>query len=483
MTSVAYRYAAVPAASADVSRMDDDAIASFCAITNADHGTAERYLSFAGGDVDQAVLFFFESGGQVPAAQSATNAPPASRGDGADEVIDIPDEEDDEAMARRLASEWGNGAGGGGGDAEVRAPIARTSGVLQDEMPFDPSMLPGMMGNRFNPLAGNARGVRRPRGVFNQAAPSVWDEQSDDQTLLESTGGASAESAKSSRLARLFQPPFDLMTDLDLDAARSEARATDRWLMVNLHDSSDFQCQILNRDLWKDATVKQVVREHFIFMQPAKDSDEGAQYLQFYPVHTYPHISILDPRTGERCRQWSQPVGPMDFISDVTEFLERYSLDEGASNPVAKRPKTPVKAFADMSEEEQINAAILASAGIPQRGDGEESEASDDDDIEEVTEVDDAFSRIPSDPFDEPVQSAEVTRIQLRFPAGRKVRRFGLQDPVERVFAYAKSTDEAAGKRFKIVFNRTNLIDKLDDTILAAGLKNASLQVEFEEDD
>ena len=488
----------------------DDEIASFCAITNADHATAERYLSFAGGDVDQAVLFFFESGGQTsgsgPSAAGVTaGGAPAISGSGFDEAIDIPDEEDDEAMARRLASEWGNGSGGGQG--EVRAPIARTSGVLQDEMPFDPSMLQDMMRNRYDALAGSSRGggggtgARRARGVFNQAATSsVWEDESSDQALLESTGGASAESAKSSRLARLFQPPFDLMTSADLDGARSDARESEKWLMVNLHDNSDFQCQMLNRDLWKDSAVKQLVKEHFVFMQPVKDSDEGLQYLQFYPVQTYPHISILDPRTGERCRQWSQVLTPGEFMTEVTDFLDRFSLDEDASNPVAKRPKPPVKAVADMSEEEQINAAILASAGIDPHGSrGGQGEDDDEDDVDdamasvsessssssvqEITEAEDAFSRIPSTPFDEPPQSADVTRIQLRFPAGRKVRRFALGDPVERVFAYVKSTDEARDKRFRIFFNRANLIDKLQDTILDAGLKNASLQIDFEADD
>ena len=29
------------------------------------------------------------------------------------------------------------------------------------------------------------------------------------------------------------------------------------------------------------------------------DSEAGAKYISFYPVQRYPHIAILDPRTGE----------------------------------------------------------------------------------------------------------------------------------------------------------------------------------------
>ncbi|BFZ55630.1 UBX domain protein Ubx2 [Savitreella phatthalungensis] len=511
----------------------EEEVASFCAVTGADPSAAQQYLEFAGGDLEQAILLFYESGGQTGASTSSglnattsTHSAPRQTIDTDDGPIEIPDDdEDDEAMARRLASEWG---GSGAGTAnEVRAPIARTQGVLQDEMPFDPTSLPGILGNRFDALGGvmnggssgrSSRGsgigpsTRRgmaPRGIFNQAAPSVWDRVGSDEfgiagdrELAESTGGASEDSAKSSRLARLFQPPFDIMADVDLESARSEARADSKWIMVNLHDSSDFSCQMLNRDLWKDRTVKAIVKEHFLFLQYNKDSDDGLSYLQFYPVRRYPHISILDPRTGEKVREWDRVVEPVDFISEVTEFLESFSLDEAASNPVHKRPKTPAKRPEDMSEEEQLNAAILASAGFSagnhtnayssndngtKSNDNEtraaaEMDEENNDDVQVIdAPADDAFSRIPAEVGSEPAASApDTTRIQLRLPKGRIVRRFNLNDPVEQVFSFVKT--QKPGARFKIVFNRDNLIDKLEQTVAEAGLKNASLQVEFDEE-
>lgn len=49
--------------------------------------------------------------------------------------------------------------------------------------------------------------------------------------------------------------------------ARERCRAQPRWLMVTLHDPSEFPCQILNRDLWKDQSVRDLIRENFCFMQ------------------------------------------------------------------------------------------------------------------------------------------------------------------------------------------------------------------------
>ena len=40
-----------------------------------------------------------------------------------------------------------------------------------------------------------------------------------------------------------------------------------RWLLVNLQDSGEFASQILNRDVWSDFHVKELIKTHFVFMQ------------------------------------------------------------------------------------------------------------------------------------------------------------------------------------------------------------------------
>ena len=39
------------------------------------------------------------------------------------------------------------------------------------------------------------------------------------------------------------------------------------WLLVNLQDSREFSCQILNRDLWSSPAVRELVQSHFVFIQ------------------------------------------------------------------------------------------------------------------------------------------------------------------------------------------------------------------------
>ena len=40
-----------------------------------------------------------------------------------------------------------------------------------------------------------------------------------------------------------------------------------KWLLVNLQDSKEFPSQVLNRDVWSNHNVKDIVRQHFVFWQ------------------------------------------------------------------------------------------------------------------------------------------------------------------------------------------------------------------------
>lgn len=40
-----------------------------------------------------------------------------------------------------------------------------------------------------------------------------------------------------------------------------------KWIMVNIMNSQEFSCQILNRDLWSNKEVQKTIRENFYFLQ------------------------------------------------------------------------------------------------------------------------------------------------------------------------------------------------------------------------
>ncbi|KAI9778176.1 MAG: hypothetical protein M1835_004995 [Candelina submexicana] len=454
-------------------------------------------------------------------SQAPTGVPLSARGAGRST-------EDDEAMARRMQEEmYAGGDMSGVLDADgVRAPMARTTetlvgpGANYGEGPED---MRAAIAEQM--LVRQRRNLGRP-GIFNQRATpaSVWDNDSVDpasrrQNLAQATAGASEASAKSNLLAEMYRPPFEIMTRLPWDEARQEGRDKEKWILVNVQDPAVFDCQVLNRDIWKNPGVKETVKENFVFIQYGKDDPNGNQYNQYYfqdrdNQDAYPHIAIVDPRTGEQVKKWSGPPVPkaMDFLMQLHEFLDRYSLHVNARNPVANRK--PEKKSVDMNtmtEEEMLQMAMQNSLN----NDGGAKEVDPDEltrDTEEAGKgkhkADDAtddssndvkpqvaggqrgpdvgvaspFSLISStNPHVEPPHDpATTTRIQFRHSGGRIIRRFALTDPVRRLYEWLKAAplDGKEGVEFELISMGRNLMDHMADTIEYAGLKNGTVMVE-----
>ena len=316
----------------------------------------------------------------------------------------------------------------------------------------------------------------------------------------------------------MYQPPWDLMFKGDWEQAREEGREEQKWMLVNIQESSVFDCQILNRDLWKNPSVVDTVKQNFVFLQYSKEDVRAENYLQYYfhdheNKHSYPHIAIVDPRTGEQVKVWStEAPKPSDFLMQLHEFLDRYSLSSHARNPVAKRKSEAQKkkSVTEMTEEEQLEQALQASLagqvdteklGVEDPdeltrsvGDIKGSASSEGPDADSMSIVQNGdetpaeaspFDRIPSDrPHSEPEVGADVTRIQFRHSAGRTIRRFHTSDPVQRIFEWLKAEplEGKQGVGFDLVSMSKNLLETLEQSIGDAGLKNGTVMVEFLED-
>lgn len=533
--------------------MDDEAIQTFCSITSATPQQAQQYLQFSENNVEQAIELFFNNpdlagSARAPQAQPAsTRDAPIDLSDDDDVVVDAtgaqggPSTEDDEAMARRLQQEMygagGGGGGGGPGDLDedgVRAPMARTTETLVgpgSDWRDDPNEMQAAIGEQ---LAARQRHAQASRaGIFNQRnEASIWSEDDPEnpeahrRVLSRATGGASDATSKSNLLADLFRPPFDLITPIPISAARDEGKETEKWILVNVQDPSIFDCQVLNRDLWKNDSIKDTVKEHFIFLQYNKDDPRGQEYVNYYfSMHrdnedSYPHIAIIDPRTGEQVKTWSGSPGPKpsDFLMDLHEFLDRYSLNMQSKNPVQTQRKERKKDVGQMSEEEMLEMAMQNSLA---NGSASKDRAEDPDALTKASSskdnsrpslsetmdtadmgpvpsngstapatasADTPFSRISSTtPHEEPTSTdpKETTRIQFRYSGGRIVRRFSLTDPVSRIYEWLKAApfEGKEGSSFELIAMGKNLIEMLEIPIADAGLKNGTVMVEFIDDE
>lgn len=455
-------------------------VASFIAVTNSDAETAQKYLEFSGGDLESAITFFFESGGSMVQGQ------------------------DDAALAEQLQQE----------SYDVRPPDEMVrERLVEDDDDFD-----------YRYVHNRAPLPFSERGIFNQYETDRIDEDDeDDEEAYDRQFGASSGLLEHQKhLGRLFRPPFDLIEKYTIDGARKAGREQKKWILLNIQDTSNFQCQLLNRDFWLDRAIKRVVREHFIFLQYQMSDYAMDEYIQFNQITEYPYIAILDPYSGERFKMWTSKVPDKDdWLEEVSLFLARYSLKPGHKNPTIVHKKKVDPSV--LSEEQQLALAMRKSVGHqsededaveeinsyyqPVNLDSEEElepEFEDEDEANDEVEVvdvdqeeepeqhqeeeelspEEAFAMIVGKKHGEPGPGSDVTRIQIRFGDGsRVVRAFKLSDTVRTVYEVLKEEyEQTKGKFFTLTCQRTNLIDKLDQTLQEAGLARASIMADVEEE-
>lgn len=146
--------------------------------------------------------------------------------------------------------------------------------------------------------------------------------------------GLSAGNSKSSKKRRTvndqFRPPFDLMYKGNFDSALSFGETTNRWLMVNIQNPQDLACQVLNRDVWSNPSVKNLINQHFVFWQVYSTSTDGERYMRYYNPVQFPYISVIDPRTGEKLEEW-RDVDATKFFELTNTFLKEYSSPNGTT--------------------------------------------------------------------------------------------------------------------------------------------------------
>jgi len=131
----------------------------------------------------------------------------------------------------------------------------------------------------------------------------------------------------------MFSPPTHIMFQGPFQSARSAAKDAKRWLLVNIQSEADFACHALNRDVWGEDMVQSLVQSSFILWQQSNEIQEAKTFCDRYKVTSFPHLSILDPRTGRliwKKEGWTMvnPVTAESFIETVMDFVDANSFDK-----------------------------------------------------------------------------------------------------------------------------------------------------------
>jgi len=388
-----------------------------------------------------------------------------------------------------------------------------------------------LSGNPFDIDDGGRMPSSRFRDVLNNAVDmddgregNNGEDADDDDEVVDVDMESNGVSNRARRLGDMFEPPTHLIYNQGgFQGARTMAKDSKRWLLVNLQSDEDFACHALNRDVWRNDLVENLVREGFIFWQSTNTVAEGQTYAQRYSVMCYPHIAIIDPRTGRlmwKREGWTaeNPFTATDFAEKAADFCSHHSFDKAPMAPRGSMPgsfggaglKTSITSVTsssttEMTEDQQLAAAIQASMNPSPSSSKMDDVDSDSDDsvviVDEMKVEADERNVEPDEEeedkpptFDEEIISMGVgeepsgadgvARIMIRMPDGKRlIRKFLLTDTVKILYAFiAQCNDDAkSGKAFecKSGFPPKDLRTCVEESIESTGLAGETITVRW----
>ncbi|XP_047130150.1 UBX domain-containing protein 7 isoform X1 [Hydra vulgaris] len=319
--------------------VSDDLVQQYISITGADKTIALNMLLALNGNLEMAVNMYLE--GLCVPEPSESLSPSSNRSSSKSHSKKLKNENITKNVPYERTSfkEYYNS------DDNVRSPIPQHQEVLVED-----------------PYHAIPSRTRRPQtcSVFDNFRD--FKKEADEQELLINSRGV-PPNKKTKRLHELFKPPRDIIFVGNFQTARSFSKSHCRWLLVNVQNSTEFACQIMNRDVWSNKLVREILKENFVLWQVDYESDDGMHYSNFYNVHTYPHLAVIDPRTGERLFVWKnlemKPT-PDDFMEQAMQFLSDHSnLSESFESPSEKE-----EGIMETSADE-LEAALVASLNAP----------------------------------------------------------------------------------------------------------------------
>jgi len=391
----------------------DDAVAEFISMTAAPADEARGYLEMAGGDLQSAVNLFLEMGGGGGGAPAAPAARPAPSGGG---IVDA-DVAAEVAAAAAAAGIDTNMMQDTHMEEEVRAAIP----AYQDQIINPDHERRAVEAAMVADSESMSRRMTFDRGQDKPGAGAGADDESDDVQMGDGQAINQLFAAPSYNEPRSFHETLQ------------KAKLEGKWLLVNVQQAEVFASHMLNRDVWSDETIKEIIDGSFLFWQRDDKSTEGEQFCQYYKCgHQLPHICVIDPRTGRNVkmwegRKWSESHAAAEYLFG---FLDRFSMSR--SPPAGSPAATPA---ASPNLEPQAPPASGTDAKMELTGLDEAPGSG-------FTEPEAPQELAPALP-EEPSDAVEHVKVSLKLPSGTRVtRRFLPGDTLEQMFVVAAALAE-----------------------------------------
>ena len=145
-------------------------------------------------------------------------------------------------------------------------------------------------------------------------------------------------SDESPALDGLFRSPKYAFTT-EFGAACSRGKAKRQWILLNILRQGDFRSACMNRDLWRNQLISEIVPQMFVFCQYTHDSSIGSQLASQYHVAggSIPCLLIIHPVTralalslnlAKIYNESSLSFSSEALLEKLTEFVEKNGQPE-----------------------------------------------------------------------------------------------------------------------------------------------------------
>jgi UBX domain-containing protein 7 len=361
-----------------------DSMSQFVAFTGANVNVAKHFLSVSSGNLEEAVELFFAGNGEYSSA-----------------CFGLP-------------------------KYEVPVPAKKQKLVDSDtERVGDSRLGPVVNNHHVSVSAGEKRSFRL---------------ETRENSRLDRSITAASSATQAVNFNALFAPPKHIVFKGNFNSATISARKQNKMLLVNIQKHTVFDCHRLNRDVWRNDAVRDIIMSSSVFWM----ANEGHQYSKDYNVKVYPHVAIIDPITsGELCILVSGgAMSPEVFLQKYQDFMDRNEtlFDSSLRKEDTHSREYSFSTAVDLTcpEPDQL---LQTAAFTDENGGATTSTAVSSDPSNKTSEqhkerMHGQFGHLPDEPSSDEV---EVTSIALKLPNGkRRIRRFRLREPVRCIFAYAE---------------------------------------------
>lgn len=367
---------------------------------------------------------------------------------------------------------------------QVRAPIAQTTARLIDS--DRPGLSRNMMTEHDHMFQRIERDMNQMRNQMRQnvdnggLSVAFTDQVTNEETPTQTP-------AQNTNLQSLFSPPREILFQGSWDNAKEFAKEANKWVLVNIQKDSEFLSYNLNRDLWSNEIVKDLISTTFVFFQHEDTDQEAQKFKSFYNPARFPHISIVDPFTGEQMREIELAPYQHDssdllaaFLEVTNNFLESNTLE---GEKIKKMQRMMLNRNKEKhNENSQQKPQTSTNSGTTEPINTEQQIVTEGTAEVQVQDVDvqmlDDFESLE----DEPAPGPNVAVVQFRLFGKKTIkRRFRKDQQVKDLFSFVRhEVEESRTKAFDLIcYPQKSLAKVLDSTLVKERLVNTSVSAVF----